>query len=743
MKKHKTLAYITLCSLIINGLGNYSISDAGTKETFPRTFRRVISSQNDTLLRYDYIDNQGNEVIPAPATQTSSQKKAGNIPSSYDSREEGVITSVKDQGITGSCWAFGALKSLEASSIKQGISTLEDTDYSESHLVWYSYLPITNRSHSLYGDYISNSSSSASDVYNIGGSAYISLFTLANWWGAVNESKAPFNAQNANALNQMASAMNTQKEEFRFQSDVLLTESNCYDSANSGTSRNKIKEAVMEHGALDVALYYDTEYIYHDNEVTSIYQNDYDESEANHCVTIVGWDDDFNTFLDTPKKPGAWLIANSYGEDSNTDGYFWLSYYDTSICEIFSFVSQRKDTYDTNFQYDGLGWSQGYYDTDDIAMANIFTNETATPQSIRAVSFYTYGEAQEYTIQLYRNLRGDEPLDGEPVSTCTTSGTANWPGYHTVDLDHSIAVAPGETFSIVVTFIAESAPNNIVYALVEGIGENDYGFNYSSRPGQSFIYFASENTWYDNTSYKDYETNETCNMNNVCLKAFAKEISQEEFSKQENSYVPEIPVPTATTNSDSQPGYGTITHQPSTTSTPTPTASATTRPMGSIPFGTVAVKHPKITIGTGEKVNLKIATSPTSNVNNLTCTSSNTTVAKVNNQGKVTGIAPGTAVITIDTLSGASTTAKITVKKAPKSIKATTNKKKIKKGKTTKIKVKLSKGSASYKITYQSLNKKIATVNAKGKIRTKKKGTAKFRVVTYNKKKATVKIKVH
>lgn len=745
----KSIAYITTFALCISGLSHFSTPDASANTPTHHTFRRIVTGKNDRLLRYDYIDDMGNKVIPASAEQTSSTKKATTLPSSYDSREYGVVTPIRDQGITGSCWAFGALKSLEASSIQQGISPLEDTDYSESHLAWYSYVPTTNQTSPVYGDYIDSGISHPSDIYSIGGSAYISLFTLANWWGAANESEAPFAANTYNELDNMSASMNQKADDFRFQSDVILREANCYDySENNAKSRNKIKKAIMENGALDVAVYYDNAYIYQDDDVTSLYQTDYEPADANHCVTIIGWDDDFNTFLDTPRKSGAWLIANSYGEDSNTNGYFWLSYYDTSICEIFSFTSQTTDTYDTNFQYDGTGWSEGYYDTDDISMANIFTNDTATPQSIRAAAFYTYGEEQAYNIQVYRNISGNGPLDGELVSSCTTSGTAQQPGYHTVDLNDSIAVAPGEKFSVVITFLADLAPDNIVYALVEGSDANSYNFRYSSQKGQSFVYFASENTWYDNAAYKDYETNETFNMNNVCLKAFTKEISQEEYDEQEDVYIPETPIPTETptakptATANILPGQTATTYNPFASNTPAPTASASTRPTGSIPFGTVAVKNNKITIGTGEKVKLKINTSPASNVNNLTCTSSDTSVATVNNQGKVTGISPGTAFITIDTLSGVSTIAKVTVKKAPKSIKASVTKKKIKKGKTAKIKIKLSKGSASYKISYKALNKKIATVNAKGKIKAKKKGTAKFRVTTYNKKKATVKIKV-
>ena len=55
----------------------------------------------------------------------------------------------------------------------------------------------------------------------------------------------------------------------------------------------------------------------------------------------------------------------------------------------------------------------------------------------------------------------------------------------------------------------------------------------------------------------------------------------------------------------------------------------------------------------------------------------------------------------------------------------------LKKGKTFTLKSKVTvTGKASKKVTYKTSNKKIATVNAKGKITAKKKGTAKIYVIS-------------
>ncbi len=160
-----------------------------------------------------------------------------------------------------------------------------------------------------------------------------------------------------------------------------------------------------------------------------------------------------------------------------------------------------------------------------------------------------------------------------------------------------------------------------------------------------------------------------------------------------------------------------------------------------IPVKSVSLDKTKLTLGAKEKFTLKATVKP-SNATNKTVTwkTSNKKVATVS-KGKVTTKKAGKVTITAKA-DGKSKKCVITVKKAPNKITLNAKKKTLKKGKKFQIKAKLPKNTASYKITYKSSNKKVATVSASGKVTAKKKGKAIITVTTFNKKKATLKITV-
>lgn len=122
----------------------------------------------------------------------------------------------------------------------------------------------------------------------------------------------------------------------------------------------------------------------------------------------------------------------------------------------------------------------------------------------------------------------------------------------------------------------------------------------------------------------------------------------------------------------------------------------------------------------GKKATIKVT--KTKVTGKVTFKSSNKKVATVNSKGVITGKKAGKAVITVKV---GKYTKKLTVKVKKPSFKLVTSSVKLKKGKKTTIRVKAAPVS---KVTYKTSNKKVATVNSKGVVTAKKKGTAKITV---------------
>lgn len=735
------LSVAVLTGMVAAVTSDKVVAKQDTSENDVKIYYKVPMENEDGMIHYCLEDKNGQELSLVEGVNTAGRnKRAVVLPEKYDPRGTEKETPIRNQEDTGACWAFGALKALETDCINKGLLTVDNADLSENHLAWYAYHRMNEKDNPLYGDYFAKEYFSDSESYDMGGNAVTSQFILANRWGAAWESSAPFSNKKT-----MARQMKRADSSLRYESVIQLTHSECYDPKPDDPfnidDRNEIKQAILEHGAVDVALYYDTSIMVDEDGFCSGYTDEHTGSDANHCVTIVGWDDSINHYVKDAPAPGAWLIANSYGTERNDKGYYWVSYYDTSLTEFYTFEGVCGDTYETAFQYDGFGWDNAYSSEQEIQIANIFTSDSI--QRLEAVSFYTLAKNQPYTVDVYRNLQGSYPKSGEWVSSCSVSGTLKHAGYHTVPLAEPIAVAAGEKFSVVVTY---NPVEGMTYVPTEGDDVLEYGVYYNSNKGQSYTYFAEDETWYDNTAVE--VEGKTCNMNNVCVKVFGNPATEEEYIEQQKNYIPQTPKPDPTKVPSAEPTPTTPVATVSSASvenTATPEISRktdnSTDSSGPVKQVQISCKS-KYTIGKGERFTLPLKNSLADGKRIFTFRSSKPKIVKVDKNGKVTGKKKGTAKITIRTTSGTKKTITVVVKSAPKRIKITIGKNKLKKRKTTKLKVSLNKGSASYKIKYRSSNKKIAFVSSKGKVTAKKQGTIRIYAETFNHKKAYIKIRV-
>lgn len=652
------------------------------------TITREYTGDSGTIKHYHYIDGNGN-IVNTDST-SATKRKAANLPSSYDLRTLGATTSIKNQGVSGSCWAFSALKSMESSLLLKNPDTMRDIDLSENHLSWYTYHPSTDKSDPVYGEgaVFDGLFSKITDAYSEGGSSILAAFTLARWSGAVNEAVAPFDASTKETMLSMANTMNKKNAALHYSSDYKLTDAICYDDATT----DEVKQAIMENGAMSVALYYNSRYnhtapdntlCYYENFIT----RDKADASANHCVTIIGWDDNYsrqNFGSSQPSKDGAWLIANSYGTEFGQDGYFWISYEEPSLTEYYTFSAVTADTYDNNYQYDGYGWGNAVRDSssDATIAANIFTANRNYTQSVKAVGLYTVTDNQPYTIKVYRSVTAGRPDSG--TLAATVSGTIAFQGYHTVSLPEAVSLNAGEHFSIVLSY---STGGNNGYMPLEGksVYEPDNSICYTSNAGESYLYALNNNSrqWIDLST--DGHGNIT---NNVCIKAFT---TNEAPAAAENK--------------------------------------------------TITLSRSSLTLGKGETFSARASVKNASDTA-ITWESSRPSIASVNDSGKITALSVGTTTITASLPSGQYAELSLTVKKAPDSCTVSPKSKTLKKKKKFQIRVTLPKNSASYKLTYTSSKPKVAKVNSSGKVTALKKGAAVITVKTFNKKTAQIKITV-
>jgi len=195
-----------------------------------------------------------------------------------------------------------------------------------------------------------------------------------------------------------------------------------------------------------------------------------------------------------------------------------------------------------------------------------------------------------------------------------------------------------------------------------------------------------------------------------------------------------------TPSTPEEPGTPSTPEDPSKPSTPTTPSKPQTPAKPDV--AQVKVLKTKLTLGVKESYTIAPTTLPSGSETTFTYKTSNKKVATVDAKGKIKAKKTGKANITVTSANGKSVTIKVTVKKAPGKITVTTKAKSLKKGKSFKIKYKLPKNTASNKITFKSSNKKVATVDANGKVKALKKGKATITVKTFNGKTAKVKVTV-
>ncbi|MBQ8783692.1 MAG: hypothetical protein IJZ57_07980 [Clostridia bacterium] len=421
------------------------------------------------------------------------------IPFSYDAREQGLVTSVKNQASTGACWSFAAISAAESSAVKSGFEDVNTVDYSEAHLTWFGLRSLSdNEADPTCGDGIFSDS-----PYTDGGNWMRSVFALARWSGAEKEENAPFNG--------FPEAMGNYGEENRYSSYAHLQNSK-YISPDDETG---IKQAIIDNGSITVSFYYSQSFLNYSDNGAAYYQKSV--TNTNHTAVIVGWDDDFSkdNFKRAPERDGAWLVKNSWGEYWGTDGYCWVSYCDPSLSCFVTYEMESADNYDNIYQYDGFGYKGWAYITGEnkMTMANVFTADSL--EALKAVSFHTVQNDVDYTVRVFTLLDEDDlPTDGK--LSAEKSGHLDHRGYYTVELDEPVPIKAGSRYSVVVSITVPDGYNACIpLEYPEGF-DGAHNRSYSAEEGVSYFTVGDDYSQWTDSAQEGY--------NNVCIKAFTDEM---------------------------------------------------------------------------------------------------------------------------------------------------------------------------------------------------------------------------
>ena len=393
------------------------------------------------------------------------------LPSSYDLRNLNLLTIPKDQQTSGNCWAFTPIAVLESNILKVDGESLDLSEENMKNVI------------AKFSDYGWDMDT------NNGGYDNMPWGYLLSWLGPVNESSDSFDDKGT-----LSPILNS----------IMHVQNVLFLKRDSYTDNDAIKKAIMKYGAVGTSMGFYS-YLSIKNGLYSYYC--YDNVQANHAVTIVGWDDNYlrSNFVRSAPGDGAWIVRNSWGPNWGNNGYFYVSYYDTKLAQVgadasaYTFILNDTIRYDKNYQYDIAGMTDYFYSYNTtVWFKNIF--QASDDEYLAGVSTY---------FDIVTNWTASVIVNNEFVRTI--SGMAN-PGYYTFDLGDYIQLNKGDTFEVVFKFINDK---KTAVPISEYISLNKLTY----KPGISYVSYDGTN-WIDFYNLTGEFPGHNYYTQVACIKAF-------------------------------------------------------------------------------------------------------------------------------------------------------------------------------------------------------------------------------
>lgn len=393
--------------------------------------------------------------------------------SRYNAVDDGIVTSVKNQKTTNMCWAFTSNSLLETTALKEGLGNY---DLSERHIEY----SVTRAG--FTDNYIKTNGFNRN--IDAGGNAYMSSSYYFRHEGPIYESSMPF----VESVSKISISSLPQTKA------ILDVDTFSYEafSSNTGCSSQQIsaiKNRVVTYGSAGASMYYNDSYLKGGKYFYYPYSN-----TSNHAVTIVGWDDSISTdnFNNSPATKGAWIVKNSWGTSFGENGYLYISYSDTRICNSsynYSGVSVNK--YD--YTYAASDFLSSYNVSFGSAMnysSAKFTKKYSGPETLDKVSIEVV-QGNGYAVYLSKSNNLYNQSDWQLLG----SGTASYDGVISVRFT---PVTITSDFTIIVKRTGSDLYLPLMCKSVDSASKYYYatinsGVNYYSNTGSSWTDYSTAN----------------------------------------------------------------------------------------------------------------------------------------------------------------------------------------------------------------------------------------------------------
>ena len=343
------------------------------------------------------------------------QLPVGQPPTAYDAMALGYVTPVKDQGLCGACWIFGATADFESDVL---INENMEFNFSEQE---------TGDCNIYYwkGGYSLCSGGNALMTTN--------YFTKN---GSADEACHPYKAindtcygcpilKNVDNWRQITGDEGSETGSIPIIKNAILNYGPVYSTINASDPAFGAYSGGVYHGTLP--------------------------QPTNHAIQIIGWNDSLND--------GAWLIKNSWGTGWGAGGPYpgcaWVAYGASNIGDWTSAISGYNNG-SVIFYHDECGWMNwclGYGIPTAYGAVRFTPSQDST---LTAVDFWAVDPGMTYEIKIFDTIND---LGGGNYNFSTQLGTTqtgfthpNEPGYYSIPLSTPVSLVSGDDFIVQVNF---------------------------------------------------------------------------------------------------------------------------------------------------------------------------------------------------------------------------------------------------------------------------------------------------